>query len=187
MTHPKADLSSTCAPVGLDANGNIDPTLPDVVRRFLLAGAPIEPIRLDRLGQWWHRGEPFENRKLIDLFSRSVQRTEGGTWILHIEPYTYPIAVDDTGYFVHRIELEALGQELRAVTMHLTDRTVEALDPSTLHYDDSLRCAIKGGRFEARFLRTPYYQLADFIEVDRLGFKLTIAGSTYRIPPQEDP
>lgn len=173
-------------PVARARHDEIDPTLPETVRRYLLSGAQLEPIRLDRHGHWWHRGEPFENRRLIDLFSRSVERTDGGTWVLHIAPFTYPIEVEDTGYFVQRITMDLAGGILRGVVLHLSDGTDERLDPSTLQYDDSLRCRIKDGQFEARFLRMPYYQLVDHVEADRLGFKLMLGERAWRIPPQGD-
>ena len=77
---------------------HIDETLPEVVKNFLRKGYTLENITLHETGQWTHEGLDFENPKVIDLFYRSVSRTEGGTWVLDIPPFTYPIEVEDAGF-----------------------------------------------------------------------------------------
>lgn len=140
----------------------IDETLPDVVKGFLRRGYQLEDIFLDARGRWHHQGEAFENEKIIALFSRSVGRTDGGTWVLEVPPYTYPIRVEDTGFFVEHIDLTATPPKL-----HLSDETHEALDLSTLSYapEGRLYCSVKGGRFRARFKKPAYYAIAEhFVE-----------------------
>lgn len=136
----------------------IDETLPETVKKFLRQGYQLEEIRLDATGKWTHEGLDFENPKITDLFSRSVGRTEGGTWVLEIGRFTYPITVDDTGFFVERIELGQAPPKL-----HLSDETTDTLDPTTLAYEPEgrLYCEVKGGEFRARFKKPAYYALAD--------------------------
>jgi len=88
-----------------------DPDVPANVRAFLKGGAPLEEIRLDARGRWWHQGEPFQNQRLIDLFCRSVRQTAAGTWLLVIPPYTYPIIVERTGWFATHLHLTSFGQQ----------------------------------------------------------------------------
>src|SRR3954464_4980491 len=83
-----------------------DPTLPVPIRQFLTAGGQLERIVLDEQGQWSHQGEPFLNPALIELFNRSLERTPGGTWVLHIEPFSYPVELADTPYYVHGARLQ---------------------------------------------------------------------------------
>lgn len=145
----------------------IDETLPDIVKHFLRKGYQLEDIHLDENGRWFHRGEAFENERLIALFSRSVGRTEGGTWILEVGPFTYPIRVDDTGFFVERLVFDR--GESSAPLMYLSDQTTERLDVATLSYkpEGRLFCTIRNGAFRARFLKPAYYALADyFVEAD---------------------
>lgn len=151
--------------IARDADGNIDETLPDVVKNYLESGATLERIRLDARGKWTHEGLDFENPRIIRLFNRSVNRTEGGTWVLEVGRFTYPIAVDDTGFFVERIDFSVTPPELT-----LSDETVERLAPETLEYEPPghLYCKIKEGRFRARFKKRPYYDLADHL-VDHDG------------------
>lgn len=142
----------------------IDETLPETVKKFLRQGYQLEEIRLDATGKWTHEGLDFENPKITGLFSRSVGRTEGGTWVLEIGRFTYPITVDDTGFFVERIDLDQTPPQL-----HLSDETTDELDPATIEYkpEGRLYCDVKGGEFRARFKKPAYYALADyFVEED---------------------
>lgn len=147
----------------MDSGTEIDETLPDVVKAFLRKGAKLEEIRLDASGNWTHEGLDFENPRIISLFNRSIGRTAGGTWVLEIGTFTYPIEVEDAGYFVERVDL-AQDPPL----LHLSDETSEPLDLSTLRYapEGRLYCSIKSGTFDARFKRSTYYRMAEHIEDD---------------------
>ena len=142
----------------------LDETLPEVVKNFLRSGADLEEIRLDARGKWTHEGLDFENPRIIDLFSRSVDRTEGGTWVLEVGRFTYPITVEDCGFFVERINFDHDPPLLR-----LSDQTTEELDPETLEYagDGRLYCTVKDGAFRARFKWDAYHALGErFVEED---------------------
>lgn len=161
----------------------IDPTLPKIVQRFLASGAQLESIRLDAEGTWWHRRALFENPKLIKLFHASVGRTEGGTWVLEIPPFTYPIEVEDTGFFIKWLDINA---ETGTVHLHLLGGDTATLDPSTLKADGrGMTCHIRDGRFRARFMRGAYYALADHIsfieEGSRETFVLRLGDQTWPI------
>ena len=151
----------------------IDETLPEVVKNFLRAGARLQNISLTEKGEWKHEGLDFENPKIIDLFSRSVGRTRGGTWVLEIGQYTYPITVERTGYFVVHVDLDASPPVLS-----ISDGTREPLDVASVTYepDGKLFCRIKSGEFEARFKRAAYYALATLIHETDDGIALCISG-----------
>ena len=142
----------------------IDPTLPEVVQNFLRSGAHLEEIRLDARGRWTHEGLDFENRKVVELFSRSIARTPGGTWVLKIGHFTYPIVVEDVPYFVQGIRWNTSPPLLE-----LSDGTTEPLDPETLRYEPEgkLYTDVKDGAFRARFLRNAYYSVADRMGMDQ--------------------
>lgn len=151
----------------------IDETLPDVVKSFLRKGGQLEQIRLTERGEWKHEGLDFENPKIIQLFSRSVSQTPGGTWVLEIGRFTYPIVVDRTGYFV---------ESFRAgppATLDLSDGTSEALDPSTLVYEagGKLFCRVKDNRFDARFKRHAYYSLVEHVSEQDDAYVLKLPGA----------
>lgn len=157
---------------------DIDETLPEVVQSFLRSGAKLQEIRLDAAGKWTHEGLDFENPRIIDLFSRSVGRTEGGTWVLEIGHFTYPIEVEDTGFFVERVRL---GESPPII--ELSDGTEEPFSPEELSYGAGgrLYCTVKDGSFEARFKRNAYYRLAEHIEDDGEQWTLVLDGTRYPI------
>lgn len=156
----------------------IDETLPEVVKDFLRSGAKLQEIRLDDRGRWTHEGLDFENSRIITLFNHSVDRTPGGTWVLEIGRFTYPIEVDDTGFFVDRVELEA-----ETPTLHLSDGSTEPFDPSSLVYsgDGRMYTTVKGGSFRARFKRNAYYTIADHIDEADGEWMLHLGGESYPI------
>lgn len=164
-------------------DGEVDDTLPDVVQDFLASGADLEELRLDERGEWTHEGLDFENQRIIDLFSRSVDRTEGGTWVLEVGRFTYPITVEDAGFFVDRIDFDADPPELK-----LSDQTTEPLDPETLEYESSgrLYCRVKDGEFRARFQRPAYFDLAEHITEEDGELFADIAGEHVHLGDVDD-
>ena len=154
----------------------IDDSLPEAVQGFLRAGHKLERIVLHENGVWRHEGLDFENPKIIDLFSRSVGRTTGGTWVLKVGHFTYPIEVERTGFFVTRVDFQD-------GSITLSDHTIEPLDASTLSYepDGKLFCRVKSGEFEARFLKDAYYAFAQNIEGDDQDLWVEWQGSEYPI------
>ncbi|MCS6915623.1 MAG: DUF1285 domain-containing protein [Myxococcales bacterium] len=165
----------------------IDPTLPEVVRRLLAAGATLEPIVLDAEGQWLHQGQPFTNERVRQLFHRSIDRTPGGTWVLHIPPFTYPIQVEDTPYHVRSLHMVGQGPQERVV-LHLSDASEEDLVPATLRLvAGRLYCAVKGGRFQARFNRPAYYALLERLEEHDGQYWLRLAGQLVPLAVSEAP
>jgi uncharacterized protein len=154
----------------------IDPTLPETVRRFLEQGALLESIRLDARGNWTHEGLAIDNPRIVALFNRSVSRTSGGTWILEVGPYTYPIEVEDTGFFVEQVDWSSAPPQV-----YLSDESSEPLDAETLRYapEGRLYCAVKSGAFEARFKRAPYHDLMERLEEEDGTIVLTIGDGRY--------
>lgn len=157
-----------------------DATLPAPVRQFLLSGGQLERIVLDAEGKWQHEGAPFENPALIALFNRSLRRTAGGTWVLHIPPFTYPIELGDTPYYVRSARYED-GR----IILHLNDESEQPLDPATLCYVEGrgLYCRVQGAAGgAARLLRPAYFALASQIAETADGFYLELAGRHLQIP-----
>ena len=165
----------------MSSDADIDETLPDVVKRFLRAGATLETIRLDANGKWTHEGLDFENPRIIDLFNRSVNRTAGGTWVLEIGRYTYPIEVEDTAIFVESIDLTP------PVTVRLSNGVTERLDLTTLHYraPDRLTC-VTGEHFVARFKRRPYHDLLALLDERDGDLVVVVNGAAHPLTVSEN-
>lgn len=178
MNEPNKPASFVEAEPGFREALLADTTLPEPVRRALLSGMPLERITLDDEGRWWHEGDPIDNPRIADLFHRSIERTAGGTYVLHIAPFTYPIEVKDTPYFVRYFALDGETPRIR-----LSDGSEEVLDVKSLRYvaGRGFYCQVKsndkGGTFSARFNRPAYYALAEHLEEDGGGYVLVLGNT----------
>ena len=166
-----------------DSTPRVDETLPEELKAYLRSGGPVETIRLDREGRWFHEGDPIENPRIIQLFNRIVTRTEGGTWLLKAGRSSYPIQVEDTGFFVESVDL-TVDPPLVA----LSDGSEEPLDPSTVDYRPvgNLYCRVKGGGFRARFKRGLYHALADRMEEEKGKVFLNLGARRVYLAELED-
>jgi len=123
-------------------------------------------IRFGRDGRWYSDGEPIDNRRIANLFSRHIARHPEGGYQLTLGDEHARIEVDDTPYVVVTVNDDTEG-----LTITLNDGSQEALDPVSLRIaaGEVLYCDVKGGTERARFLRPAYYQLARFIEEEPPG------------------
>ena len=122
-------------------------------------------ITFGRDGRWYADGEPIENPRIADLFSRHVRRHPDGGYQIVMGDERARIEVEDTPYVVVSVG----GDEREGFTLTLNDGSTELLDPPSLRVGagEVLYCTVKGGAERARFLRPAYYQLAaSIIEAD---------------------
>jgi uncharacterized protein len=114
-------------------------------------------------GHWYADDEPVTHERLARLFSRYVRRKPSGSCEIWIdERYHADVEVEDTLYVVSALETDAHG----TFRVELNDGTTEPLDPTSLVVgrNNVLYCGVKNGAERARFLRSAYYQLANFVE-----------------------
>ncbi len=135
-----------------------------------------EIIVLTRNGEWLADGTEITHEPTRRLFARSLKHEADG-WYLRIGHESKRIEVEDTAYFVIRIDHEG-----KAVKLTLNDETFERLDPATLAYRPGrLICRIKGGNAEAKFLQAPYMDLMRELEEDARGYFIRIGGARVEI------
>ena len=48
--------------------GRCFPEIPEYLQKLIDANEPIDEIRLDHNGNWFHNDEPFVNERIIDFF-----------------------------------------------------------------------------------------------------------------------
>ena len=123
-------------------------------------------ISIDKEGQWFYQGQQIVNRQVYLLFSQSLEQDGNGRYILRIGQETCPIAVEDTPFVVTDIYPVSEGDSGKnSFIIRLNDETEEVLNLETLFVgkDNVLYCAVKEGKFRARFLRPSYYRLAEHI------------------------
>ena len=124
-------------------------------------------IRIDKEGAWFYNDLPIINRKIYLFFNQHITKDEEGGYSLKIGSETCRLAVEDTPYVVSDISLVTTeSPPENFFKIKLNDETEQALDLATLYIgqDNVPYCTVKRGEFPARFLRAPYYRLAEHIE-----------------------
>jgi len=143
-------------------------------------------IRIDKEGTWYYNELPIVNRTIYLFFNKHICKDDDGGYSLRIEGQTCRLLVEDTPYVVSGITFVS-GEEAAKgyFRLRLNDDTEEPLALETLFIgqDNIPYCQVKQGVFPARFLRAPYYRLAEHIRQDRKGgFYFNLNGSRRYIP-----
>jgi hypothetical protein len=122
-------------------------------------------IRVDRDGTWYYEGREIIRKEILSLFYESLHLDEEG-YYLEIRGERARLDVEDTVFIVKEAELVKDSDE--AFVILLNDGSQERLDLSTLRIAEGNvpYCLVKEGKFPARFLRLPYYQLAQHARHD---------------------
>ncbi|OGP53910.1 MAG: hypothetical protein A2Y65_01665 [Deltaproteobacteria bacterium RBG_13_52_11] len=127
------------------------------------AGMKRPSIRVDRDGLWYFQGREIIRKDILSLFYDSLHLDEEGYYI-EINGEREYLEVEDTVFLVQGAEL--VREE--AFLIRLNDGTQEQLDLDTLRItkENVPYCLVKEGRFPARFLRLPFYQVAQHAQHD---------------------
>jgi hypothetical protein len=141
-------------------------------------------IKVDRDGVWYFEGREIIRQDILSLFYASLHLDEQGYYV-EIDGEQQYLEVEDTIFLVQGAELVTHHEE--AFWIRLNDGTEEQLDLSTFRIAEGNvpYCLVKGGRFPARFLRLPFYQLAQHAlhDEERNEYFLLLNGR--RIPLQQ--
>ena len=131
-------------------------------------------IRLDEGLRWWHDDEPIVHPRIIELFNTSLVLDDEGRYQLQVGKDWCYVQVADAAYEVRTVDVSEDGR----VSVRLSDRTAEGLEPDTLDVasDGVLTCKVKAGRSRARFSRDAQYQLGELLEEDADGRVFLRAG-----------
>lgn len=166
-----------------------DPEVPEMVRGFLSKGATLDALQLGEFGRWTYNGAAVEHPRVLALFSRSLQRTEAGTWLLNIPPYTYPVLVEGTGWFIDRLRGTA-PEGAPPAPSGVWGRTLGGewvpIDWSTLETDGNDYLGIRTERGRARLINAAYADLADALDADDDGWLVRWNGASHRIALRVD-
>jgi hypothetical protein len=115
-----------------------------------------------------------------------LKRDSDGRHIIAFADEIIYLDVEDTAFVVKAInKLASLENEKECIELLLSDGSKEKLEADTLRIgqDNVLYCSVKERRFDARFLRASYYQIANHIEYDSESDKyfIVLNGNSYRI------
>ncbi len=129
-------------------------------------------------------------KDIVQLFYQHLRREESGRFIIELEDDRSYIDVEDAPYAVRSIT-RTFGPDGGGASflLLLNDETIETLEPASLRIgrDNVLYCTVREGRFEAKFSRAAYYQIANSIEYDsaRDQFYIVQEGSRFALSPKE--
>jgi uncharacterized protein len=137
-------------------------------------------IRLDRDGRFFHDEELVTHRGMARAFASWIARhPDDGRFILtNGYDWTY-FTVEGAPFFVEGVR----GSDSGPVLV-LFDGSEEPLEPVALRldHDGILRTVVKGGAFDAKFLRAAQLELAEWLEQDSDGrIDVVISGTRTRI------
>jgi hypothetical protein len=140
-------------------------------------------IRVDRDGTWYYEGAEIIRKEILSLFYESLHLDDDGYYI-EINGERARLEVEDTVFLVRRAELVNDGEE--AFVIRLNDGTEEQLDLHTFRIAEGNvpYCLVKEGRFPARFLRLPFYQVAQHAQHDEATDEYFIMLNQQKYPLQ---
>ena len=129
------------------------------------AGGPYE-LRIDSEGNWFHGGIEIVRKDILQLFSQNLRRAADGSYFLRIGRDEAPVVVEDVPFVVVRVQ-EASGGNFQLL---LSDGATEPLRPETITFNSENvpYCLIRED-LEAKLSRQAYYQLAKYIEFDKMS------------------
>lgn len=132
-------------------------------------------LRINRDGQWIHKGEPLGREAIVRLFSTILRREEDNQYYLVTPVEKWRIQVEDAPLLAHSLEKEGSGEQQ---ILRLTTNMGETLELGKEHplevgqYEESGQprpvVYVRHG-VEARLTTSAYYDLADHVveqEVD---------------------
>ena len=137
-------------------------------------------IRLDSQGRWWHDGEPVEHPRIIEAFNRGISPDENGRFRLQLGNDWCYVDVEDAAYRVLAIDPASDDR----LSIRLSDRTAEILDPDTLRLDadGALSCTVKLGKAKAKFSREAHFALGSHFEEQEGALSLKVGAKSYPLP-----
>jgi uncharacterized protein len=146
-------------------------------------------IRIDKDGTWYFKGAEMFRREIVNFFYENLQRDASGQFRIELPGESGDrcfIDVEDTPFVVRSVhELRGQKGQINGFSVALSDDSEERLDPATLRIglDNVLYCDVKNGKFQARFSRAGYYQLAGHVEYNagRNLYYIAVNGERYDI------
>jgi hypothetical protein len=149
---------------------------------------PLRPfdLVLHHDGRWTHQGHPILNRKIREVFDRSVRflpdEGDAGKYVVQIGRYRGEIEVEEAGFFVREFDEEA-GR------VRLSDGTIERLESGSLRLsprDGALLCTVKRDLapegLPARFSHAAQSDLLLAIDETPDGMVLRMGGRRHPLP-----
>jgi len=132
-------------------------------------------------GRWTHEGQPFTNRRLRELFDRSVRYlAEEDAYVVQVGRFRGLVEIEEAGFFVRSLDVEQ-------GSVALSDGSSEPLEVGSLHTsprDGALLCSVKRALRPAGVpARFSHSAQADFMNaMDESGEWIRLGGRRQAVP-----
>ena len=128
-------------------------------------------LSIDKEGNWRHEGVKVTHQKTVNLFFSVLDRDDQGRYFIEVGKERAFVRVDDVPFVVTALRLTDDG-----IRLTFQDGTHELLLPEALRFtkENIPYCKIRQGKMGAKFSRTAYYELAEYIVEQGKGFALKI-------------
>jgi uncharacterized protein len=166
-----ANLAQIMASLGANASGGeaaLFPPRPVEAWDPTICGDAGIEIRRD--GSWWHQGGRMTRERLVRLFASILRKdVDGQTWLV-TPAEKVVVSVEDAPFVVVRVDrIDDAGVQRIVFTTNLGDSVAAGPDhPMRASFADQTAepavYVMVRGRLEARLLRAPWYELADWVE-----------------------
>jgi hypothetical protein len=127
---------------------------------------PIEyrpAIFIDKEGTWFYSGLPIINRQILQYFYQLLEITPDGGYLLRNGQDSCPVEVQDTPFVVTALWPSEGPHEQFIIKLNDDSEETLAMETLSISAENIPYCIVKG-RFKARFLRAPYYRLAESVQ-----------------------
>jgi uncharacterized protein len=141
-------------------------------------------IKIDKEGIWYFRGAHMFRKDILSIFFEHLRIDEHGKYLIDLNKEKYYLDVEDTAFVVTVVDKRQDSETTENVFyVQLTDDSCEKLDLDTLYVgnENVLYCTVKNRQFPARFSRSSYYHLAQFIEHEENSFFIRLNDEKYYI------
>jgi hypothetical protein len=146
---------------------------------------------VDEEGDWTHKGIRIIRDDIVEVFLENLELAPDGSYLIRWNQSLCALDAADTVFVVGRADRakseDTMEEQILLRLRHLS--RPEPLDPATLWVgrDNVLYCRVREDRFPARFSRSAYYQLAEWIQEDEAmgGFYLDLNGRRFSIRMNE--
>ena len=149
-----------------------------------MAGGENPELVIDKEGTWLYNGQPIVNKAIYLFFNQNLEYSPAGGYQVRVGAEVSPVAVEDTPFVVTDVVCFRSEQRESFFKIQLNDETEEQLDLESLSVgkDNVLYCAVKSGKFRARFLRPSYYRLTEHMQQEGEDrFYIPLNGKKYYI------
>jgi len=142
-------------------------------------------FRVDGQGRLYWKGQEVSHPLVRKYLLTLMDRDNEGVWVRN-QWQRFGVHMEGTPFYVEALREKEVGGDI-VLEVILNDGTQEVLDLSTLRIapDNKVYCKIKGGKFEALFTLSAYWQLVRYLVEEDGEYYLELGSRRYPLEIEE--